>query len=1673
MAQIFQVPAAFSCQDPLAEFYQHSTEVTTVAYCEQRSEVIGKSCSLVKNPLALPFRRVGEALHPGPLLSSMTCTSLPSTDQSNWVRLGTTNPSGMRQKEVLAVEQGCGVWGYAETQLSATTRKTSSQILKNLAMQINRNLRVYTGADVKTRHNSSWAGSWSGVMTTSDFPSQVVHLPWPPDVYNSGRVLTTRHVINQVPLLHTTIYGFPRGPTWPKALELTQKMLSTITVEIVLGSRGPRVVVGDYNVSPSELSEFRVWERHGWRSLQDFMADFYGWEVQPTSKHSCQRDLIWLSPEALLMVRAIHLHDVFAEHASLSVDLEFPLGPITLRTWPKPRQIPWDQVKDPWAPSFADRPRGDHDATTRYAGIFADFESSLDGHLQREGPSSLTKLERGRAQQLGPMVAPQSATCPKPSRPGEVVMRNNLLGMEVLRWFRQLRRLESMKHLLAAGKCTPAAETYRLELWSTILRAPGFAGGFPHWWHLNRNCGVEGAPDTLPRTIPTHELSVIIFDTFKLCYEKFESWHLRTRGKQLQAKYEDSKKSLFNDLKGAHKEGPDLLHYMREYEILAIDNDSSQVHLSASIDERGTSMWSVDNQPVQVLKIDDQVCEISPKEHLHPDAVLCQKQFLATVDEVHHELVMHWTQKWNAINPPTSEEWTRITGFFAAFIPSLHFDIEDITIPTWRKALKRYSSRAARGVDGISPRDLLKLPDELTQALLNLLMDIELGNAVWPVQLLHGIVICLAKVTGAHEAGQFRPVVIFGVVYRTWASIRSRQLLMRLHAHVPGSCYGFLPNSECSQVWLQLQASIEIAMMENSPWCGVNTDLRKAFNTIPRDHSQQLALQLGVPSRILAPWRSFMDGCKRVFQVGQYLSEELTSTVGVPEGCAMSVYMMVQLSMSMHVYLKHFAPKIWTTSYVDNIGLAGSSVQDLAGAWVCLQEFFTLWRMEPDLGKSYAWATSSSLRAKLSAFQVEIVHHASELGGALSFSRKHVQEHLHLRLNSLEQLWARLKASRAPIRQKLFALSSVLWPKALHGNDAHLLPPSKFGPLRTRALQALKLNKAGVNPILRLTFSGNMEHDPEFFHIRRTIRSFRRLCGKEPLLCQQWKHFMLLFEGKLLDGPFSKMVSLFSQLGWSLHPPFFADHDGLEHHFQTIDDDLLDLLLEEGWCQHVVHRCNRTSMNGLQGIDPPLVKWVSLNLTALDTALVASLQSGAFIAGAQHAKFDVTKVATCPHCHNKDTHVHWLTCPGYAELHENLVDPTAWTRLPMATRSQLIPTRNMPALELKRYLHDLPENFEWLSSPTGSEQHVFCDGSSVRHPNPWLCRAAWACVNAANGLLFAAGHVPGLCQSSDIAELHGLLACLRWAVDFMIKVHIWSDSKYIIDAVKWLWAHRFVPAKWKHQKLWQDVLFLLDQLDLSCPTFHWVPSHMDPDSSHDPFDDWWIAWNCRADKAAGMLNDQRGSDYWRLWHAADAFHMEQREALRQLRSFYMKVANRQMEAGASSSTTLPEMPEPERRTDIDFISEMLCIGWQQQCVQLVHEKGIFPAPFYVELLKWVLVHEDTQLAPYPISFLELTFGLLECTFDFPFMVNGTWKMEATRDRFERPTLAYCVGVVRKAWRFLIREFDLVGLLSSNISLGQMRVQMPCDGIIVSLKQSLLSRCHERLMDFTKSRPPVL
>eukprot|EP00438_Fugacium_kawagutii_P035024 Skav226644 [mRNA] locus=scaffold1097:92180:97042:+ [translate_table: standard] len=1603
--------------------------------------------------------RFGEASHPGP-------------HGDDWLTVGVSNPGGVRQKEQTILELGPGIWSFTETQLSAQTFRTSSHLLRTGARSQQREIHLHGGAPAPLRQGSSWAGGWTGVAVISDVPSQRLEAPWPLEHWNSGRVLMTRRWICGLAISMGTCYGYAQGPTWPKARQLTDQLLQTFTTEMVLGMEGIRIIAGDFNQEPLQLDQQCLWHRLGWRNAQEVAADLLNHLPVPTCKGVNERDQLWLSPEAIQLLRGIQVTDHFADHSTVQIQLQIPSVIKMVQRWPRPAEIPWTEgTWTQWQPECQhDFKAGDdptdflrHWSHGYEAAIFAEAASQK---LQFPGRC------RGRAQRLKPETQPQTAPVCKPSREGEVKLCNSMVGMAVRLWFKQLRRIQSLQHALAANKQTPAARAYRLELWLSIRHSSGFSPNFPDWWH-NQQHGVDGVPQRLPATVP-NELVIVkaIYESFLSHFRRFEQWHLNERSKSLRMRYEGSLEALYGDLRHDPKPGVTNLWKDEVYTILALDPEHNRIQLDRDVQNNFDSFWLHDDHFVVVKPGDAGICTVSNLDAMSTGDAITQRITQTDTNEILTAFNEHWKPRWNNMAQISEEQWQRIVGFAQQYLPQHSFECAPLTLPVWRAMIKKFKKRAARGPDGFSHHDLQNMPDSYATSLLHLLDSIETDDTPWPDQLALGLVQGLGKNEDPHEVQHFRPITLFSTIYRAWARLRTKELIRQIARYMPDSALGFLPRRETTEVWLQLQALIEIMLQQDADYAGMSTDLKRAFNNIGRKQVFMIADKVGIPSSLKTAWKKFLRQVSRRFEVRNCLGEALQSTSGFPEGCPLSILAMLLVNWCYHIYMQAFCPRVLAYSFVDNLTLAAREADLVIQAYFALRSICQLFGLETDDDKTYTWALTPPSRKIMRVFGFPCLSDASELGGAMTFGLSRRTRVLRHRGSQLKPRWLKLKRSQAPGPQKIAVLSKVFWPQALHGSSNHPISDNYVAELRKEATKALCLNGAGSNPMLRLSLMVDMKADPGFYQLDLCVRTFRRLLRKCDDLTLMWRSWWAGFSGSLIPGPFSRLLQCLQTIGWSLQePPMVIDHEGFRWDLQTMDGKALSAQLADAWLQLVAAQTKHKTMAGLRGLDGYLTGLDANSMTALDRARLSALQSGAFISAYEHSQFDPSKRAMCDQCGCPDDRAHWLRCPKYRHLRDAI---PGWlhdnVELPPCVLHHLLIPRQHSMYRWKQMLclQPEPEHLFLVDPPMQGFSHIFLDGSCLQDGHPGLSLASWAVVDATLGQLVAAHPLRGLTQSIDRAELTSLLMALRWVEGKEVHLALWSDSKSTIGIAEYVQKFDEVPLDAENQDLWQQVRVLLQDRSHLTTWLRWIPSRLEPSEAEDTFEDWLIRWNDIVDRAARHANVNRPTEMT-AHHAAVKQQYENWTCrIRQLRQFFFDVAAMTQQP-TSSESVVQTISDSEDEWFWTAWEDALPIGWMAQCSV---DLDRIPGAFSVALVNWILAAEKFPGRVRQISDLELVFALsLDSEFAFPIPQDSSalFQMRKLHSLFQRPTVTMLLRPVQKVLQWLHQTFPFVVIRTPPQINAGFGIHMKFAGTRLYLPDLLWSSMVSKITNFTAKR----
>ena len=1386
--------------------------------------------------------------------------------------MGTTNPSGLRGKEAHLIDHGPGIWHLSETQLSPITAPICKRRISALGNQQQRLIRCTTGSPAPLRGRSSWAGSWTGVMIASDFPSKELKIPNNDGAYDSGRFTVAHHHVNRCPIITAAVYGFPAGPTCPGAAALTDAVLQPLTREVVFGAQGIRVIAGDMNHDISALPQLQCWQQQGWVEAQQLAFTLWGQEPLPTCKGVTQRDFIFLSPEAAALVRRVVIQERFQEHASLHVGLQIPDHLPRYLSWSYPASIPWQDVDVPaW---HAQSLHLAEDAnSSRWLRSFAKtFEDSLDGYCNSFQDGRLPRRSKGRARKAAPTMISPTAPTLRPSRQGEDLPVSSFVGTAVRQWFKQLRRILSLRHSIRAASPAATAVVYRLQTWKAVHEAPGFSKGFSSWW-THRSVQLHGSPMSVTLAVPDVNTIELIYQDFRANYRRFEAWHLRQRARAIDVRLSENQGSIFAFIREDKPASIDTLTVRQHYTILGVEPSTNLVHVDKEVNICSSSTWDLEGQPANVSAHGDCVLHVDSDFVLYPSQTLTQTDFVTETSDIHDACIHLWQSRWNKSADLPASDLQRIAAFTRAFIPFGKMPYTPLTTTRWRAALRKYRSHAAKGPDGFSIGDLLHLHPYLEDQLVNWFNNLESGITSWPAQLLEGVVRCIGKGANPQGPDDYRPIVIYSLLYRTWAAIRAKEVLSHLVPFFQCHAYGFLPGRETTQVVYAIQALIELASQAGGSMCGYSIDLQKCFNNLARSPVWFLAEHLGIGNHILGPWQAFLRHNQRRFIVRSALSEGIRSNNGFAEGCPLSIIAMLLIDLSYHCYLQQFAPGAEAYSFVDNLSVVAVEPSALVRSWCTVEAFCDLFHLPIDINKSFAWAVTAPHRKSLQQLPFPVVREARDLGGTMSYGKVLRNAGLVDRCRGLDHTWTALKRAPGPLLLRATVLWQALWPRALHGISTCLLASSHLAKLRTSAVRSLRIQRAGANPLLRIAASLPLLADPEFYQAKVVLRDVRRMCYKQPGHLAEWKLFMQRFDGQFFPGPYSKLLQVLAPLRWQvLRPPNLVDHDNQVFDLLACSNGELEHRLEDAWHQHVAEQMQDwPTFAGLHGIDAACSYHKRASRTPQQAAQLAALQDGSFRTSAQHAKFDLAASSLCVRCGTVNDFRHQIVSCVLADEarqpHQWVCDQ--WDTLPQCVRNHLLVPRNPFELSIKNALHEHADLItDFFATPCNAGlQQLFTDGSCFQHPCKQLSLAAWAVTHAGKRVTIAAGPLQGIVQSISRAEATACLAAILWGAHHDVPICVWTDSRYVSETFSGI--DDIDPIHTENFDIWERIQDALRTNRNSTVLVNWIPAHIDPRRCDSPFEEWLAVGNSAADKAAVFANKSRPTSFLDAWNEAD------------------------------------------------------------------------------------------------------------------------------------------------------------------------------------------------------------
>lgn len=1269
-----------------------------------------------------------------------------------------------------------------------------------------------------------------------------------------------------------------------------QLLLQGVTEELVFGRQGPRLICGDFNAAAGSFDCMQLWEEQGWIEVQAWFRNTQGYTPRCTCKKSTSPDQIWASPELLPYLNNIGIWPLFPDHDVLVVGLSLDSTPRFEHQWRLPGRIPWNHLDlhrwDQLPPlvSLVDRVKQQqggvidvgsiscHQMSSAFASWSADFEAAAGDSMQ----SPIIQKDKsfcGRAQLTKPVRRRLCPLVPKAPRPGEEAQMCGFLNRAVRRWYQQLRRLQSYKHAACSVRATENFES-RCSLWNSILHAPGFAAGFSAWW-ISRPYPLQGSPTELPSYPPSGEVAVRLFDDFQHQYRRFEHWQFQKRKDSLRSKVASSSRALFAVSRKPPKATLDCLEDTVDQSVGVLDTFSNLVVVPQPFPSSNVHRWTVQGELAHVCAVDDPedlgryVYQVTSDLLLCPGQTLSCKVTIPDTPSIHAKLADLWMPYWDRHSDVPISQWTPALDFACSHIQPSSFVLPPLTLHDWHRALHQFKETAAAGPCGWTRSDLLHLSDDHAKQALDFYRLIERG-APWPSQCATGLIHCLQKKSDSTSVQGFRPITVTSMWYRIYSGIRAGQLLAQISQHAAPFQCGFTKKRRSIDVWYFINICIELSLQQNVPLYGYVADLIKAYNTLPRWPIFQFMLHAGIPSWFVRMWSSYLEGFTRYFVVRRSTGRPLSSTTGFPEGCPLSCVAMACINWVWHVWQLVEVPRSLALSYVDNLEGLADDLDSILAALDALHRFCDLWDLQVDRCQLYTWSTVSAGRNALKGLGHQVKYGERDLGGQVCYSNQLRNRVLTDRIQSVLPVFDKLRKAAHPGFVTQANIFQVLWPRALHGVEAVVLGFDHLVKLRTGAMKAMKWNRGGASPIVRLSLLHTEQLDPEWFQLWRVLQLFIQQCSSVDIIKHWWAVFATQ-TAKSSHGPFGKLWALLEryQLRIDEHLALWFSPSGYISLLQASTKLVRRVVLQAYWNFQAAQVSCRPGYQDLGGFDQEITTYHDPHFLPQDRELLAIVRDGAFTTDQHKAKFDVSKSAICDCCGVPATLYHkYRECSLYDHVRANHSEfMRHWGMLPDVFRLHgLVGVNPWDSLLLEAFLALPDMTGVFQSLPNTEIRHCFTDGTCENPTREKTALAAWAVVDPLENCVISSGPLVGPQQDILRAEIVAILSALRWGSTSDGVLHIWSDSEVAVQHFRELQQGTHQPSDFENTDLWQSIAYHLEQSSATV-RIHKVSSHIDPEACEDPLDDWCREWNSAVDRQAAIANISRPGWFMRVWNA--------------------------------------------------------------------------------------------------------------------------------------------------------------------------------------------------------------
>ena len=635
-------------------------------------------------------------------------------------------------------------------------------------------------------------------------------------------------------------------------------------------------------------------------------------------------------------------------------------------------------------------------------------------------------------------------------------------------------------------------------------------------------------------------------------------------------------------------------------------------------------------------------------------------------------------------------------------------------------------------------------------------------------------------------------------------------------------------------------------------------------------------------------------------------------------------------------------------------------------------------------------------------------------------------------------------------------------------------------------MRALKFDRAGASPVVRLAFACGLSTDPFYVDAWKTFLGFVRMFQCSDVVQRNWIAYSSDLHGRRTFGPFAKFLLLLDFLDWRLVcPSQFEICPGVSVDLHSLDLRAFRPLFDYCWRQKLTQQVrHRQDFHDLEGINFAACFAKTSNLDKSQQELLDCVRDGTFFLSTVKSKYDVSVSELCECGRALDTLEHRaLECPRMAVVRLKFLDiQRMWHLLPDCMTLHGLCPANPHQDRLWQALAAVPWDAPtWRCGPSdNSVQMLFIDGSCSTPDVPLHAVASWSVILASRSIPVGVGLLPGLCHSSGRAEIWALVMAVQWLIDHHAEGIIHVDSQYALDGAHFLQKTLTVPADWGDRDLWTHLLERLLLLE-GRVKFQKVSAHLCRKDDMSETLQFETTWNGVADTNAKVARLSglpcefadvyrsliRVHEWQKFWtHRCQTFLLE-------LAQHHLSLANPCTDDGIADE--ILHSPQQLYNNPRDWVDEFP--------LNLHSFLGRSPAvcafglSLCVQISEWFLTLDQMSDHLQTITFLELFVGFyLDSKLDLPVRVlnyssEETWVPVRSGHIGELlgRSLQSRVSVFRHVFDLL---FGLFGIEHewTHLAVPRIGIFKPLEALTIPWPRDLEVRVSASLARFTASRP---